>query len=70
MYEPAYVKVTAPGQARDHIAKLVQFFDGTGKALCGVKPFPDKWEELMPSAGFTPCPGCVQKLRSAGVRIR
>lgn len=62
MYEPTYLKVSAPGQTRDHIVRFHVFNDGQGKALCGTRPFPDKWEELMTGAGFAPCPGCVGKV--------
>ncbi|MFG3137682.1 hypothetical protein ACGFZA_15905 [Streptomyces sp. NPDC048211] len=63
MYEPVYARVAASGQTRDHIVRLGQFFDGEGKALCGVKPFPDKWVEVNDdTAGVNPCPGCIQEL--------
>lgn len=61
--EPIYVRVTAPLQTRDHIVKVAMFFDGEGKALCGSKPFPDEWEELMPALGSDAmCRTCVQQV--------
>ena len=64
VYEPKYVRVTAPGQRLDHIVRLGMFNDGGGKSLCGIKPWPDMWEEVMPGAVDGPaCAGCQVKLK-------
>jgi len=62
MYKPAYVRVTAPGQRHEHILRLAMFQDGEGKALCGVKPFPDKWEISNHSEIPAVCAGCKVKI--------
>lgn len=68
MYEPTYVRVTGKGARFDHIVRLHMFFDGEGKALCGVKPFPDRWEELTPGSVGQACAGCVSKVQGRKVR--
>lgn len=67
MYEPKYVRVTAPGQRLDHIVRVGMFNDGGGKSLCGIKPWPDMWSEVdefasVKSAGPV-CAGCQVKLK-------
>lgn len=65
MYEPKYVRVTAPGQKLDHIVRVGMFNDGGGKSLCGIKPWPDMWAEV--SGGLfesaPACAGCVVKIK-------
>lgn len=64
MYEPKYVRVTAPREGLDHVLRLTMFQDGAGKSLCGVRPFPDLWEEVMPGAITAPvCAGCQVKIK-------
>lgn len=45
----------------DHIVSYRLFLDGDSKALCGRKPFPEKWREG--GTGRKPCPTCVGRLR-------
>jgi hypothetical protein len=41
-----YVRVAKDSDDRlSHVVKLGQFFDGTGKSVCGVKSWPGKWVE-------------------------
>ncbi|MGW6260358.1 hypothetical protein [Streptomyces sp. NPDC055085] len=56
-----YRQVCTDADPRAHIVKVGMFFDGENKALCGRKPFPDKWYIPAGIAGAqkSTCPGCV-----------
>lgn len=50
---------------RAHIVRLGMFFDGEGKALCGERPFPERW--YIVTGGKVErkdvCPGCLNARR-------
>lgn len=60
-----YVRVTTPIDRHDHVLRVGLFLDGEIKALCGVRPFPDKWVEVRPGGDGVPCVGCVNGFRKA-----
>lgn len=50
---------------RAHIVRLGMHFDGEGKALCGARPFPERW--YMVTGGRVErkdvCPACLAEAR-------
>ncbi len=50
---------------RAHIVRLGVHFDGEGKALCGAKPFPERWYMVAGSAVERKpvCPDCLTRAR-------
>lgn len=59
-----YRRVEIEADPRDHVIKLGMFFDGEGKALCGRKPFPERWvQPSMPSEREL-CAGCRTAVRN------
>lgn len=57
--------VQTDGSRRAHAVKLGMFFDGEGKALCGERPFPERWFIVTGSKVERKalCPGCMAALR-------
>lgn len=43
-----------------HVVRIGQFFDGTGKSLCGVNSWPGKWVEAKEQPL---CVDCRDKIR-------
>lgn len=59
--------VQTDGSTRAHVVKLGMFFDGEGKALCGARPFPERWY-IVASSGVArkdACPDCLTRVRRA-----
>lgn len=50
---------------RAHVVRLGVHFDGEGKALCGVRPFPERWYMVTGSQVERKpvCPACLQEAR-------
>lgn len=56
--------VQTDGQPRAHVVKLGVFFDGEGKALCGLSPFPERWYMPgNPADRKDACPACLARVR-------
>jgi hypothetical protein len=57
--------VEIDGDPRAHLVDLGQFFDGTGKALCGRKPFPERWGiSYDPDGRKSACVACLNVRRT------
>jgi hypothetical protein len=56
-------RVQVESDTRDHIVKLGMFFDGDGRALCGRKPFPERWTQPVLPSERELCAGCRTALR-------
>lgn len=59
-----YRRVEIEADPRDHVIKLGMFNDGTGKALCGRKPFPERWAQPVLPSDAPLCAGCQQAVRN------
>ena len=60
----SYRIVETDGQSVAHVVKLGMFFDGTGRALCGRRPFPEKWGIPYSGTRKTVCLECLRVRRS------
>jgi hypothetical protein len=56
--------VQTEGGERSHVVKLGMFFDGEGRALCGERPFPERWFiPGKPAQRKDACPACLAAVR-------
>lgn len=56
-------RVQIEADPRDHVIKLGMFNDGSGKALCGRKPFPERWTQPALPSDRELCAGCRTAFR-------
>lgn len=56
--------VQIEGDPRAHLINLGVHWDGTGKALCGRKPFPERWGIVLnPEDRKDACTACLRARR-------
>lgn len=58
-------RVGIDAEERDHLVRVGQFFDGTNRSACGVRPFPEKWYQDTLTVK-TLCPACVATVNKRG----
>ncbi len=60
-----YTVVVLEDDPHRHVIGVGQFWDGEGKALCGRKPFPQKWAESDQLDSIRRmCAGCANAYRA------
>lgn len=61
-----YTVVVLEDDPHRHVIGVGQFWDGEGKALCGRKPFPQKWAEAdaLQEDNRPVCVGCVNAYKA------